>query len=371
MRRLCILIALFVGFFSALSAQLFQNDYMNRPDSSHSVGSLILDLQGSGWFYNNEYFNPFYKGYTLIGANFQPRLVYQSNPKLKFSAGAHLQRFYGDALKTAVKPLFSIEYSPRKDFSILMGSFNGGENHGLPEVLFSFENHLADIVENGVLINYKNSYIESETWLNWEQFIVPGDTFQEMFTAGSSNRLTILERSSWKLSLPLSMLAHHAGGQINNSDKPVETLINLSEGVKLTKFFASGSVENVFADVRVFHSLGDFAPFPGIALSVKSGVQTSHFELNAEYFKARDFMSFEGNPLFLSWEPTGDMLSPNRNGGSLEMLNFKVGFRQKMGENSFLFLRCEGYYIKGSNKLDYSYSLHFQVRDFLKLWTRL
>jgi hypothetical protein len=167
------------------------------------------------------------------------------------------------------------------------------------------------------------------------------------------------------------MLAHHAGGQINSSDKPVETLINLSEGLKFTKFFASGSIENVFADVRVFHSLGDYSLSPGQALSVKTGMQTSRLELNAEYFKANDFMSFEGNPLFLSWEPTGEMLSPYRKGGSLEMLNFKAGFRQKMGTNSFLFLRFEGYYFKSSRKLDYSYSLHFQARDFLKLWTRL
>jgi len=58
---------------------------------------------------------------------------------------------------------------------------------------------------------------------------------------------------------------------------------------------------------------------------------------------------------------------PYQYGGDREMLNFKAGYRKKIGKNSFLFLRFEGYHFAGSNKLDYSYSLHFQVRDFLKL----
>jgi hypothetical protein len=248
-----------------------------------------------------------------------------------------------------------------------MGSYNGGENHGLHEALFSFENHLTDIVENGILIRYSNKRIETETWLNWESFIMPGDTFREMFTAGSSNRIRVLEASSWKLTLPFSLLAHHAGGQINNNNEHVETLINISEGLRICRSFGSDPANNVFAEGNVFHSLGDFVPSPGWAASLKTGLQLSHFEVNAEYFRGKDFVSFAGNPLFRSWKLSGDPLNPVQYGGMQEMLNFKAGFRQKMGRYSFLFLRFEGYYFAGSSDLDYSYSLAFQVRDFLRL----
>jgi hypothetical protein len=369
MSRYIILIILFISTLQGVKAQLFQEDYKNRPDTSWNAGDLILDLQGSTWFYNNEYFNPFFKGYTLIGANFQPSLVYQSNLKLRFSAGAHLRRYYGDDLKTYAHPMFSLEYRPTPSFTLTMGSFNGGENHGMNEVLFSFENHFTDIIENGILINYKNSHILSETWLSWESYIFPGDTVQEQFTAGSSNRISLYKNQKWNISMPVNLLAHHAGGQINISDKHVETLINISEGLKISRILKPYQKANIFAEFTIFHSSGDFIPSPGWGICAKAGLQTRLFEMNAGYFKARDFISFAGNPLYRSMEITDNSAIPYQYGGNHEMLNFKAGYRYKTGRYSFLYLRFEGYYFTSSSKLDYSYSLHFQVQDFIRLLT--
>jgi hypothetical protein len=369
MKRILIIILLFISFLQGVSSQIFQQDYYNRDDSTLNAGELFLDLPLSTWFYNNEYFNPFYKGYTLTGANIQPRIVYQSRPGLKFSAGIYLHRYYGDAEKTFAKPLFNIEYKPRENFSVLMGTYNGGENHGLNEALFSFENHLTDIIENGILIRYSNPRIKSETWLNWESFIMPGDTFQEKFTAGSINDLRLLKGSYWNLSLPFTLLAHHSGGQINANDSHIETLINICEGLKLSRKISDKPGYNAFAELTLFHSLGDYIPSGGNAYSFKAGLQLDRLEANLQYFNGRDFISFAGNPLFRSWTETGDPLVPFKYGGNHELFNFKAGFRQKIGANSFLFLRFEGYYFTSSRMLDYSYSLHFQVRDFLRLRT--
>jgi hypothetical protein len=367
MSRISLLIIVFIISLQEVKSQVFQENYKNREDSALADGSIFLDLPLSTWFYNNEYFNSFYEGYTLFGANVQPRLVYQVYPKLKISAGLHLHRYYGDNMKTAANPLFSIEYAPSANFSVLMGSYNGGENHRLHEALFSFENHLTDIVENGILIRYSNPRLESETWLNWERFIVPGDTIQEQFTFGSSNHIKLFDSAPWKVSLPVNLLAHHAGGQINISDKHIETLINICEGLKIIRSLQAKPLNAAYAEFLLFHSTGDFIPAPGWAFSAKTGIQSTHFELNAGYFRSRDFLSFTGNPLFRSWEASGDPVLPFQYGGNQEMINFKAGFRQKIGNNSFLFLRFEGYYFTFNRKMDYSYSLHFQVRDFLKI----
>jgi hypothetical protein len=367
MQNLFVFIFLVISSLQVGYSQIFQDDYNNRLDSTLSEGEIFLDLQGSTWFYNNEYFNPYYKGYTLIGAEFQPKLVYQSDPKLQFSLGANFHLYYGDNEKVTAMPMFSVEYKATKNFSVLMGSYNGGENHRLHDAVFSFENHLTDLVENGILIRYDNSRIKSETWLNWESFIEPEDTFREAFTAGSSNLIRLFEISSWKISLPFYLLAHHAGGQINDNDEHVETLINISEGLRMSRSFTPKPLNTVYAEFLLFHSTGDFIPSPGWAFSAKTGLQLTHFELNAEYFKGNDFVSFTGNPLFRSRKATGDPFEPYKYGGMQEMLNFKAGFRQKIGWNSFLFLRFEGYYYTGTRKMDYSYSLHFQVDDFLKL----
>ena len=369
MKRILIIILLFISLLEGVNSQVFQESYYNRADSTTADGELFLDLPLATWFYNNEYFNPFYKGYTLIGANIQPCLIYQSNSRLKFSAGLYLHRYYGNSQKTITKPLFNIEYNPLKNLSVLMGTYNGGENHGLSEVLFSFENHLTDIVENGILIRYANTFVKSETWLNWESFIMPGDTFQEKFTAGSSDHIRLLENSSWKLSLPIALLAHHAGGQINNklAHEHIKSLFNICEGIRISRNFSPGSLNNVFAEFTLFHSLGDFIPAPGLAFSAKTGIQLNHFELNAEYFRGNNFVSFAGNPLFCSWNKEVGLLKPDLYGGIQELLNFKAAFRQKMGPNSYMFVRFEGYYFTSTRKLDYSYSLHFQVNDFLRI----
>jgi len=193
--------------------------------------------------------------------------------------------------------------------------------------LFSIEKHLTEIIENGILIRYSGKRIESETWLSWESFILPGDTIQEQFTAGSSNRITLMEKNNWKVTLPVSVLAHHAGGQVNISDKKVETLINIGEGVKISRSFHGKSLHQIFGEFTFFHSTGDFNPAPGWAFSMKTGLQLTHFEINAEYFRAKDFISFAGNPLYCSHESTNNPLIPFQFGGKNEMLNFKAGFR--------------------------------------------
>ena len=367
MKRFIPIILVLISSLQTVYSQIFQEYYQNREDSSLTSGNIYLDLSAATWFYNNEYFNPFYKGYSLIGGTAQPKIVYQLNPKLKLSAGANFQRYYGDNENTRTTALFNIEYRPQENFSLLMGSFNGGENHRLSEVLFSFENHLVDLIENGILIRYDNPMIRSETWLNWESFIMPGDTFQEQFTAGSSNIIRFSEVSSWKFSIPVALLAHHSGGQINNNNEHVETLINISEGINISRKINSKPENEYYAEFRVFHSIGDFVPSSGWAISAKTGIQLTHIEFNAEYFRGNDFVSFAGNPLFHSWKTSSDPLIPFKYGGIHEMLNFKAGIKQKIGTNSFMFLRFESYYFPASARMDYSYSLHFQVRDFIKL----
>ncbi len=367
MGRLLIFITLIFTVLQGVNSQVFQDYYNNRQDSIINEGDVYLNLNASTWFYNNEYFNPFYKGYTLIGADFDPSLIYQLNSRLRVSAGTYLHRYYGESLETTVKPLFSIEYHPNEALSVLMGSYKGGENHHLNDVLYSFENHLTNITENGILVRYSRNYLESETWLNWQSFIIPGDTIQEQFTMGSFNRVNLPDISGWKMSIPLSLLAHHAGGQINDNNKPVETLINISEGLKISRFLKKDPLQSASLEFMLFHSLGDYNPAPGWAFSFRTGVQLRHLELNAEYFRGDEFVSFAGNPLYRSRKATGNPAVPFEYGGNTEMLNFKAGFRQKMGINSFLFLRFEGYYFTSTSKLDYSYSIHFQVNDFLKL----
>jgi hypothetical protein len=350
-----------------LSAQLFQEHYQHKQDSVFDSGILYFGIDGGAWFYNNEYFNPYYKGYTLTGQRFIPTLSYNINSQLAISAGAELSRNNGKNISTNLNPFFNLKFIPGKNFSVTMGSYYGGENHKLPEALFSFENQLNEIVENGVRISFIKSYFETENWINWESFILPGDTVQEKFTAGSSNRIRIFDTDKWMVELPLYLLAHHSGGQINITDKPVETLINIGEGITFNRKFRAGSQNKLYAKFLILHSMGDFPTDGGIALSPAIGVKLGNLEANTGIFLAEDFINFSGNPLLRSWNMSYPDSSPLIYGGQQEIYTFKAGYSLNVGQSSYLFLRFETYYFSEIKKFDYSYSLHIQVNELLKV----
>lgn len=350
-----------------IQCQVFQENYKNRHDTILTGGSVYLGLNAASWFYNNEFFNPYFKGYTLIGAELNPTLIYQVNSKLQLSGGVNAFRYYAKNKSTVFNPLFSILYKPSESLAILMGSFNGGENHKLDEVIFSFENHLIKLVENGILIRYNSRVFQNENWLDWQQFILPGDTFQEQFTVGSTGRLNFFTSGPLNISIPVTLLAHHSGGQVNDNNEEIETLINLSEGLIISGKPKINKDLTLFASFSLFQSLADFNPSPGQAFYVKTGIRYGQLELNAGYFNGKDFQSFTGNPLFNSRSENPDPLLPWLYGGKLEIVSLKAGIKQKTGDNSFLFFRFEPYYLLNYKKLDYSYSIHFQINNIIHL----
>ena len=351
---------------STLFSQLFQQDYSTRIDSLPKEKTMFIHLLGASFFNNNEFFNAYQPGYTLIGGMLQPKLIYVINSKLKLSGGLHLREYYGDDGTMLVHPLFSIDYKVNDAFNILMGSFEGGQNHRLPETIFAFENHFSELVENGILININKSFLMSEIWLDWEKFIKPADTFREEFMVGIVNRIKLFtSNENLRLEIPVIILAHHAGGQINNNNQAIESVYNISEGFKIFRPTVSGSrLVSPATEVLIHHSAGDYATGSGTAIHINAGIGIENFELNAGYFIAKNFMSFRGLPLYHSFienQPSGYTL-----GGTNEILNFKAGFRAKINRTSFLFLRFEGYYNLSNKKFDYTYGLHMQVNEIIR-----
>lgn len=177
----------------------------------------------------------------------------------------------------------------------------------------------------------------------------------------------VFEKNSMKLSIPLNLIAHHAGGQINNNDEHVETLINANEGIKLEYNFQLKHTNTFYTEFNLFQATGDYKPENGKAVSFNMGFQSTHFEVNAEYFQGNNFVCFAGNPILNRafagpLDPINSFYLEEK-----KMFNLKTGYRQKIGPKSFLFLRFESYYFLDAKSLDYSYSLHFQVQDFLRV----
>ena len=346
----------------SINAQLFQKDYLTGNDSLIEEKTLNLHILGTTFFNNNEFFNPYYQGYTLTGSFFQPKIVYTVNPKLILSAGVHLRKYFGDNGFIYAEPLFNIHYRVNNSLNIQMGSFEGGQNHLLPETIFDFENHFSNLVENGILITFNKKFLNSRLWIDWEKFIEPADTFREEFMAGIVNRVKLLNNNSkFHIDIPLFILAHHAGGQINDNNEPVETIFNLCGGLEI---FGARAI-SPFAQIFLHQSSGDYSIGTGYAIQINGGFKTDNIELNAGYFSGWDFMSFRGLPLYHSYSENS--LTGYTLGGTNEIWNFKAGYKARLSNTSFLFLRFEGFYNPVVKKLDYIYGLHLQVNEIVRI----
>ena len=360
------LIVLFLLFPVQIFSQIFQESYFTGNDSLRLEKHLNLHITGATFFNNNEYFNPYQEGYTLIGGFLQPELVYSVNKKLSLTAGLHIKKYYGNEGFADAEPMFSICYRASDALNIVMGSFGGGQNHLLPETMLEFENHFSNLVENGILLTLDKNFLKSRLWLDWEKFIEPGDPFNEEFTAGITNVLKIFNAGKFSMEIPLYVLAHHSGGQININNAGVSTYYNFAEGVRLFKP-AHDDIRGIypFAELLIHQSTGDYSVGTGYAVQFTGGVKTRSFELNGGYFHGDDFASFYGHPLFHSY--TDDQSPGIIPGGSNDVITFKAGYRAKLSTTSFLFLRFEGYYNPGIKKFDYTYGLHMQVNEFIKI----
>lgn len=154
------------------------------------------------------------------------------------------------------------------------------------------------------------------------------------------------------------MMARHTGGQINEDETAMQSVINLSMGLDVSKktdgFFNKlgwfGSVLT-YNDVTEANPLGIYkghAIYTGLKSEGKKGIAM------VGYWNAKNFIAPKGSPLFQSvsaYDPT--TVIPSR-----QLLTGKIGYYRSFQTQikfSFLF---EGYYDLPNSQFDYAYGIH-------------
>ncbi len=358
--RPLLLILLMAVVTPGLRAQIFRNAYNQEVRISREPDILSLSVKGSTFFNNNEFFHTDAEGYTLTGAYFQPELNYSVTDRMSFGAGIHLMKYNGREEFAQILPLFRIDYRVTGKFTVTMGSFNGGEAFLLPEPLYQFENQFTGLVNNGIRLDYRSTRIRSLTWLNWEHFILPGDSLQEQFTVGSSEFFTVVSSAQDVVRIPVHFVIHHQGGQINVSDNHVISTLNFGTGLYVGHFFGAENRGEAWFNPMIFYDGNDEGMAKGFAWYPQVGVHYRPFSLTAGYFRGRKFTTIRGEPLFFSPLPRAGYPLPPEN---RSLITFKAGIGKKISETSSLILRFEGYYDTAISKLQYTYGLHMILNE--------
>lgn len=342
------------------------NERLQASDSN----KLFLFVRNTDFFKNNEYFNEIYEGYTLPGFNIETGLTYYPTSRARISGGVHLLKYSGKKSFNQVVPVVSAQIEITPDLDFVIGTLYGTANHNMAEPLYAMERVLSNPVENGLQFLYHGSRIHADVWLNWERFIEPRDTFQEMLSQGISSEFFILPPSGkFVLSVPLQTVAVHHGGQINNSASHMQTLLNALTGLKLsfhpeTGLVSKWSFETLY---MVFHDHSPEKTLPfhnGFGIYPSVSAAGRYFFFSAGYWYASDFIAPAGEPLMQSIS----FMNPEYTEPVRQQLIGKLCIENEAGKPVRWGVRFEPYYDLKHVYLDYSYSVFviFNHDFFLK-----
>jgi len=204
--------------------------FKNISDSDYN--KLHLSIENCNFLKNNEYFNNFSDGYTLIGYYLKPELEYYPGTKSRITAGIHLLKYSGINKYSQYIPTFSFTHQFSNSYTIIFGTLKGTLNHKLVEPVYKFERYFENNVENGLQFLINTKYFDADIWSDWNKFIFKGETSQEEFVFGLSSQLKLTQaESEIEVSIPIQFIGKHKGGQINISDEKVQTLLNSITGL--------------------------------------------------------------------------------------------------------------------------------------------
>lgn len=261
-----------------------------------------------------EYFLPMTKGYTALGFHLNPTFAYKINDKARAEIGVHLTGIAGDKKGIRrVLPIIRLEYKPTNWLHIIGGSLYGNLSHQLYEPMYDFDRYFYSNQEMGLQILTNTRHWNSDIWCNWEEFIVPNDNFQEKFTFGWKNNLK-LPLNKAEVSIPIDIMANHRGGQFTAlKDTCIETLLNLTVGLK-SKFSGNEKV----------HFTAEIPLFLFKNQSNKKHIHTAY----AEGWGVYPMFTIQNNPL------------KYKRNQWLVNLGFWMGDKYVSGRGSYLFQSC-------------------------------
>ena len=351
-------------------AQWFPSTLITTPAISEADSNkLSLGTDFIGFFKNNEYFSPVAVGQTLPGVSMLMTMGYQVSGKFRTEAGMYAVKYSGEDQLSNVQPFIRLQYAITPDFNMVVGNLYGGGNHRLIEPLYQWERHYTDKPESGLQFVLHGDRWFTDVWINWQQFIRRGSSIPEMLTFGASTSYLLLQPSRrFALSVPLQLLVHHTGGQIDTSSDPMIVLGNAATGIcskwKINDFW----LRSVGLDVYL---AGYYDRYPNTSLrpyTYSLGVypvlhiDAMPVEIMAGYWQTEKYYSFIGEPLFGSFDPYHPLEREKRL-ANRKMLTLKLAYNLKLLKGITLGTQVEIYTDLLRNATDYSFGVHLRFSD--------
>lgn len=362
MRQLYLFISLIISF--SLYGQEMNQSYC-KPAAIDSLpaGSLQLKVSNNNFLKNNEYFNRYTEGITWFGSMIQPEIQYAFSSKARLSAGWFLRYYYGrDKINTSL-PVFRFEYDFLPGARLTFGQITGQLDHQLIEPIYNSDNYFKRNPEYGIQLRVNKTRVQSDVWISWEHFIMPGENSKEEISAGINISYQLLYQADKNnLAFNLQGIVHHLGGQVDISNSPLETRINLAPGIEYT----IKTDKSLLKDIRFAAYLIQSSDQSGnVTIPYKKGfagysylmLQNKWVSFVAAYFHGEYYFSPLGDKLFQSVSELNDWYA----GDTRDLLNGKLMFDREITKGVKLGIRFESYFDLNKGNMDYCYGMNIKT----------
>jgi len=366
-------LVLFFASYAVSKAQIVNDslEYRIRPDSL-KTGELHLSVHNFNYMRNYEYFNRIQDGYTLFGAQLEPQLLYYAHPRLTISAGVHLRKDFGGQGIYRTFPLFSVKYQ-KHNRTLVNGVLEGSIHHRMIEPIYDFEKKITEPVEYGTQFIIDNKSFFLDAFINWKRMIYKPSPDQEQILGGASAEITLLKKSSIRLTIPLQLTVFHQGGQIDVTYVPLQTLVNSALGFKLraplkgfVQAFRSENYYTAYNDLS-FTSVQAFVN--GRGWFINNGIDTKYGSLMSTYWNASGYISSNGMPIYQSVSQHINRVGYTERNRQLLMLRYS--YQKKLIPNLYLDFRFEPMMDlnrpRGSKKIEFSNSSFLVYKQEFRL----
>ena len=342
---------------------------------------------------NNEYFNFIADGYTLLGNKLYTGVRLQPHSDYDIRVGADWIKYYGLNNFSYIIPSISLHLDKGKH-QFYFGRLDTGNNHDMPQQIYAFERLLdARSIENGLQHKYTGKRWQSDTWLEWEHFIFKNDKGRERLNFGHHSDWHFPFSDNLEMQIPVSLLLHHRGGQINRHNQPSTynsaiVVANFSSGLgfqyKLNQDTSLGIQYDFFVHSINSDNTEDFVFKTGKAHLFTFKVDYQQFEGKFSFWQSRKYIAPKGDDMFQSLSRKTEIYFENNEQATVfagyaepdrQLLYTSISYHKEMARDLHLGFVTELYYQlnKGEihtpaysgviqNHLDYSMGLYVQYR---------
>ena len=351
-----------LGYF--VTGQNFYENYIPCFQSdSTPAGSISINLHNNNFIKNNEYFSPYTTGMTYIGSVLQPEITWALSNTFSLSAGWYLRMYYGDEQFNQSLPVIRARYRFRPGAQLVFGQLFGQLEHGFLEPLYNTDNYFIKNPEYGIQLLVDRKRLHTDLYLDWEKFLLQGEDTQEIITGGLLAGYALNDFNENRgLSAHFQGIIRHFGGQVDNSESPLQSRANVTAGLKYAFLTGLPALERITVSSFYIQALElsqtNTIPFEsGFALQNLVTLENKWAKVSTGWFHGEYFFAPLGDYLFQSVSQLNDWYV----GEKRDLITSKLLIGHAITKGVDFGFRLESYYDMQRKSNDFSYGLNISV----------